>query len=485
MKKLIVPIVKFAATCLLAHGAWAAQWTGANSDILDDPLNWDGDIATSAMLFGKDASTVITNDVTVYGVYKDEESGNSYKGRTVEFDLDGHMLTSQNAGYWRLNNTTYRFTGGGSISFVSGSTTNTITVDNANNPRCFIDVSGSGTTFVGNYFSRAKQTSGFGARFRVLDGAVAQGNFHFAGRYSTNEVSNGGAIYFGKGSNDFGPALSVGGNDSYPNHYNNVLRVSGGTVASRVSGNGSNRGSIGIGHGTSSYGNWLIVQNGGTASASSYILVGPGKSHDNTLLATGAGSTVSAWHVYLGTADDAEERNNAIVVADGSRMNVSSTFHFRGKGNILSISNATVNIAYHLDPSAGTTNTIRFAGANPVLSCKDIVENVNSLKGSPILEYVIPEAGWATAPLRTTTAFSIPADVTLRIDEVSVKAYLKANPHGGVVPLMTTQSASRAITIADMDALSANLPNGCSLENESGVLSLKIKSSLGFMVIVF
>ena len=255
-------------------------------------------------------------------------------------------------------------------------------------------------------------------------------------------------------------------------------------MASRVSGNGSDRGSIGVGHGTSSCGNWLIVENGGTVRASSYLLVGPGNSHDNTLLATGAGSTVSAWHVYLGTASDTEERNNLIAIEDGAQMTVSSTFYFRGKGNILSISNATVAIGYHLDPSAGTTNTIRFAGANPVLSCKDIVENVNALNGAPILEYVIPEAGWATAPLRTTTAFSIPADVTLRIDAASVKSYLNTNPSGGIVPLMTTQSASRAITVADMTALSANLPDRCSLVNAGGVLSVKIASKLGGMLIV-
>jgi hypothetical protein len=50
---------------------------------------------------------------------------------------------------------------------------------------------------------------------------------------------------------------------------------------------------------------------------------------------------------------------------------------------------------------------------------------------------------------------------------------------------MRTGSTSRAITVADMDALSANLPDGCSLVNESGVLSVKIKKRLGFTVIVF
>ena len=41
MKKLIVPIVKFAATCLLAHGAWAAQFKPTTGGNLDDESNWN------------------------------------------------------------------------------------------------------------------------------------------------------------------------------------------------------------------------------------------------------------------------------------------------------------------------------------------------------------------------------------------------------------------------------------------------------------
>jgi hypothetical protein len=102
-----------------------------------------------------------------------------------------------------------------------------------------------------------------------------------------------------------------------------------------------------------------------------------------------------------------------------------------------------------------------------------------------VFEFSIPERGWIAAPIKCTRSFSLPADVTLRIDEKSVAAYLQTNPRGGTIPLMRTGSTSRAITVADMDALSANLPDGCSLVNESGVISVKIKKRLGFTVIVF
>ena len=81
-----------------------------------------------------------------------------------------------------------------------------------------------------------------------------------------------------------------------------------------------------------------------------------------------------------------------------------------------------------------------------------------------------------------TVVFTIRSGMTLTLDADSVKAYVKANPNGGMVPLMSTGNANRAITLEDASALAANLPDGCSLVNESGVLSVKIPGNAATVI---
>ena len=81
-----------------------------------------------------------------------------------------------------------------------------------------------------------------------------------------------------------------------------------------------------------------------------------------------------------------------------------------------------------------------------------------------------------------TVVFTVRSGVTLKLDAASVKAYVKAHPDGGTVPLMYTGSPNRAITIEDATALAANLPDGCSLVNEKGVLSVKIPGNAATVI---
>ena len=174
-----------------------------------------------------------------------------------------------------------------------------------------------------------------------------------------------------------------------------------------------------------------------------------------------------------------------VFVGNGGTL-FSKTITFRGVGDKLVVSNGTVTATtFNVGYGEGASGTVvKVMGESALVSFETWLNQEEYPHGAPMFEFSIPENGWASAPIRCNRAFSLPADVTLRIDAESVADYLKANPRGGTIPLMKTGDASRAITVVDMDALSANLPDGCSLVNESGVLSVKIKSSLGMMIFV-
>ena len=78
MKKLIVPIVKFAATCLLAHGAWAAQFQPTTGGNLDDPDNWSS-----------------TSDTT-YGVVKQQSAALTISSASATLPNNGSLLYRTN-----------------------------------------------------------------------------------------------------------------------------------------------------------------------------------------------------------------------------------------------------------------------------------------------------------------------------------------------------------------------------------------------------
>lgn len=184
-------LFSLAATCLLIHGAWAAVWTGGASGFLNDAANWDGDVATSTLVFTNDATVTLSADATVMhpltdGNVTDVPEGSSVRqnfiGHSVTFDLDGKTLTAnENASqFWRVRNASATFMGGGTVEFVSGATTNGVHIDNAYHPGMALTIRGAGTKFVGDYVARTRSSTGPGARFSLLDGATAYGNFNFS-----------------------------------------------------------------------------------------------------------------------------------------------------------------------------------------------------------------------------------------------------------------------------------------------------------------
>ena len=62
-------LISLAASCLIAHGAYAATWTGANGTDLADPLNWSGDVYSTEMQFSSDAALTLNNDTNVFRVF--------------------------------------------------------------------------------------------------------------------------------------------------------------------------------------------------------------------------------------------------------------------------------------------------------------------------------------------------------------------------------------------------------------------------------
>ena len=74
-------------------------------------------------------------------------------------------------------------------------------------------------------------------------------------------------------------------------------------------------------------------------------------------------------------------------------------------------------------------------------------------------------------------------DTIIRIDAAAARKYARAG--GGTVPLISTGTSGKSIT-ADVSALTsvASLPEGCSLENADGVLSVNVKSQAGLTIVV-
>ena len=161
---------------------------------------------------------------------------------------------------------------------------------------------------------------------------------------------------------------------------------------------------------------------------------------------------------------------------------------FYGVGDRLVVSNGTVTVSgLNMGSYGGNNNTVRIIGESASIKTGSLACN-----GRPaIFEFATPETPWTEAPFRVTDNFTIPADFILRLDEAALKACRKRMIAQGVsrvtMPLMqakTDAGAAKNITISDMAALSANLPEGCSLSYANGVLSLKVNAGKGLTIFV-
>ena len=593
--------LSLAAAMLVAQGAFAAIWQGGASGNIDDAANWDGDIATSSMVFTNDVTLSLANDATVYNVLTNYSNNTipvaARGGRTIVFDMNGKTLRSYgkprsgNTTMWHLGNSTYRFTNGTFLNVAeSGSVTNSFLFENASMGIGKIEATGSGTTFVSGFSNRARSTTAPDGSFKIADGAEAFGTYAIYGTGSTNEISGGASLYY---DGDF----YLGVNNGYGPNRDNLLTVDGATLSARnpasagilrvgsdnsgannstpgVEGNlllakngakidayclyvgyasGANAGATNnemrltgagtkfthvatanatslIGTGAGSVSNRLVVADHAVAEFNRVLCIGLGSSLGGTLrienggvvtnngavyighntnlgkngksarvVVTGEGSEwalTDTWvHLINGTGD--AENAHEIFIGDGAVVTGGlkdnaikySRISMSGVGNRLVVSNATATLSNLFTTNAvegisdNSGSTIRIAGANAKLTTSN-VNNSKAFAGSEILEFTIPEDGWASAPFQANTAFTIPAGTTLTLDAASVKAYVKAHPDGGTVPLLTTDSTSRSITIENETALAANLPDGCELVNASGVLSVKMPKAAGLTIIV-
>jgi hypothetical protein len=309
-------LVSSVVALFVAHGASAAVWTGGASGTLDDAANWDGDITASTMVFTNDCTLTLSADATVYqpltdGNGTDVPNGpikNNAYNRAITFDLNGHSLTANYNGtqYWRNLGTSATFTGGGTFSVMSGSTTNAIIADNGGHYGMSLTFTGEGTRFVGSWANRLTTTDKKGARLLLLNGAEAEGcYFNFGGFNSTNEVSGGSRLRYHAPSDSAANGFCVGGQINSPQNGGvaDVLKISGiGTVVEPVA-TSKTGGLFKVGYGgigTNNRGNRLIVENGAKLVLPGLTSIGDGgvndngeyHSDDNELIVTGEGSTI-------------------------------------------------------------------------------------------------------------------------------------------------------------------------------------------------
>lgn len=338
-------LLSLAASCLLAHGAYAAVWTGGASGTLNDAANWDGDITTSTMVFTNDCTLTLSADTTVKqpltdGNGTDVPNGpikNNANNHAIIFDLNGHSLTANYNGtqYWRNLGTSVTFMGGGTFSVMSGSTTNAIIADNRYYYGMTLTFTGAGTRFVGCWANRLVATEKKGARLLILNGAEAEGcYFNFGGYNSTNEVSGGSRLrYYAPTDRATEGGFCVGGQIHTPHSGGvaDVLKISGaGTVVEPVALPTTN-GLFMVGYGgtgTNNRGNRLVVENGAKLVLPRYTAIGYGvvngqeeyHSDDNELVVTGEGSTLVNERSSMDypTAVGRRGSFNRLVIDDGA-----------------------------------------------------------------------------------------------------------------------------------------------------------------------
>ncbi len=639
----IVAIMGFAASVMMSAKADDAVWHGgATGDINVGP--WrntddtaDADITADILNFPCDATVTQTVDTVVYNPFGSKQTQSAYRNRNIVFDMCGHTLWAT-----RDYNGAHNIQGnqGTSFTFTNGTfraagendyaTTNTVTTAGNTDSMSIIAV-GSDTTLVSSF------CLGHKTGLHVLNGAKVYGTvFYFTAASATNELSNGSELQF---STYFDVGTRAHNYGSYAYAYNDVKFIIDNAVL--TSADPASGGVVSVNWGCKSYNNELIATNGATVAAktiyvgsgnSSYtssngtfkvtgdgtsvtaadslycghevtsgntflledgaelvvtnLYVGYASASNNTAIARGEGTKISAGTISVGGAESSHnpcanalvldegvvadsrmffvntagagntasirsgakvtvmydvllggrrmqdghkyanyygESGRLEVVGSGSGLTCGRTFMLRngtddptkgqeffvgdgadltlpatfmiGDGNRIVISNAAVTLTGAFLPNgthitSGTTvaypatnSVVRLEGASAKFTMPRVqnldAEN-NSLVGAPILEFAIPEGGWSTAPFVVNQAFAISDDTTISIDEDSASAY--ARQGGGTVPLICTDSSSHLIT-ADLSKIGSSLPEGCSLVNESGVLSVKI-SKLGLILIV-
>lgn len=506
----------FVGAALFMTTAEAAEWKGGEVGDINSSANWDGDITTSGMDFSKNGTYRLTQDVDTV-IFKPwcATRDAKYQRVNVTFDMGGHTL-------WATNGTTQYF-GGNDYStwvFTNGVFRNTqgladnsvtnVIQDSGTGVGMSIIATGADTTFIASPRVQAHN------RFCVINGAKAYGQeLYFAGTNKgnvdalTNVISSKAELCFDK-------YCDVGTYDRSRNDawFNATLVVDDATLTAR----NTAKGEIEVGYGAGCHDNMLIAQNGASVAAAK-MFVCPNSTNNAVSIRSGTTVTVT-YDVLLGglriqdgssnygkygakgrievvgegstltcgrdlairnsTGDSANA--NELFVGDGATVTISANndgLRLIGFGNRIVVSNGTLT-ANLLCPNGithssvvfpATNSTFRIEGAAAKFSATKIRDfaGQTKLSGAPIFEFAIPEGGWPSAPVVIKEAFTISDDTRIRLDADALKAFLKAG--GGTVPLIATDSASKAIT-ADLTKISADLPGTCKLVNIDGVISV-------------
>lgn len=568
-------LLSLAASCLIAHGAYAATWTGANGTDLADPLNWSGDVYSTEMQFSSDAALTLNNDTNVFRVF-----GTSGNNRKVTIDLSGHNLGTtaaeySNRDFWRATGTTFVITNSSDTS-ATFTQKSILVLDNTGYTGTRLVVAGKKTFMNGSIQNRG----GVGCQLDLLDGATLSGSsFYLCKNFLTNNVANCATLNatdnIGVGSAGpkphdtsngpwHGNLMSVSGAAVSADKlivgcgqlsttgapYDNIFMAYGGATVTLSTG-------VYIGCGAAATNNSAVMTGAGTVLSTKILRVGTRTAAadgtiaatlpaTNNLFAVEKGATVEAQNIYIGAGGNllvvnsgatleaiagglvqlssdmtAETTENAgghigsrveivggtlhylnrfevgrlnepyrheVFVGDGGILN-EKPFCFCGSEGRLVVSNGTVNVTglnmRYADTGYGSNNTVRIMGESGYVQAS----SVNFTDAAASFEFVIPETGWSEAPFRCLNDFTIPADFRLNIDKASAKAYRNAMKARGeakeTIPLMRALSGggyAKTITIADETTLSANLPEGCALKNQDGVLSVEIRATCGLML---
>ena len=466
---------------------------------------------------------------TLYAGYGNYSYGNSIvatNGATVvaKTIIVGYGGINGDVAYTSSNNT-FKATGTGTtVSLPTDSTGNgSITCGIYSSGNMFLIENGASVTTrnatvgSGNVgYTTANNTlkvTGAGTVFSAANGTLTCGDCSKGGSFGNQViVENGASVTANK--------LYVGTGAAT----NNVFRASGaGTTANaRFIIGGESDAS------TNSFGNSCIFENGMSVTAP-YFWVNTFGSNNAISVRSGTTATVSS-DIYLGGRSmknnpaDGGANGRLEVVGEGTSLTCGNNFSIRnstgdagkgqelfigggasvshtsnngfifyGDGNRVVLSNGTLTVkTLFVNGSAGsdtvypaTNTTFRIEGANASLTAnvtKDITGTDKQLVGAPIFEFKIPEGGWASAPVAINQAFTLGDDAVIGIDRASARAFARAG--GGTVPLISTGTSGKEIT-ADIGKLtaSADLPDGCTLQNEGGVLSVKV-TQVGMTIFV-
>lgn len=256
-------------------------------------------------------------------------------------------------------------------------------------------------------------------------------------------------------------------------------------------------------------GNTMSIRSGTTATVSNDIYLG-GRSMKNypddggangRIEVVGEGTSLACGNSFVirnSTGDAGKGQELFIGGGAGVSHTSNNGFTFYGDGNRVVLSNGTLTVRTLFingnTPSAvcpATNTTFRIEGANASLTAnvtKDVAGNDKQLVGAPVFDFAFPAEGWASAPVSINQQFTMGGDTVIRIDPASARAYKSAlgarGESRGTVPLIRSTASTPKIT-ADIGALtaSADLPDGCALTNDGGVISVEIEAMAGTLIL--